>query len=84
MQKELRIMPTEGEPNVYFGFMTTTVAGFICLPTTCVVERGTEAGTSCLLLLNPANMVIVQLIHVIQGLEKKELSVGYLIRTKER
>lgn len=68
MQKELRIMPREDKPNVYLVLMTT---GFICLLMICVVERGAEATASCSVLLNATHMVIVQLIYVIQGLDKK-------------
>lgn len=59
MQKELRIMPRKDKPNVYLVLMTT---GFICL-LMC-------SGKRCLVLLNPTHMVIDQLIHLIQGLEK--------------
>lgn len=79
MQKELRIMPGEDEPNVDLVVATTV---FICLPMMYVVEAvGDEEGgaeatamtaTSCSVLCNPTHMVIVQLIHVTQGLEKKK------------
>lgn len=49
-------------------------------------EATAMAVTSCSVLCNPTHMVIVQLIHVTQGLEKKkkELSVGYLTPMEER
>lgn len=56
MQKELITVPREGKPNVLFWFLTTsTVPGFsmftddVCMS----VERGTDAGMSCPLLLTP-------------------------------
>lgn len=61
-------MPREDKPNVNLVLMT---AGFICLLMICVVARGEEATASCSVLLNPTHMVIVQLIYVIQGLDKK-------------
>lgn len=79
MQKELRIIPGEDEPNVYLVVATTV---FICLPMICVVETvGDEGGgaeatvmtaTSCSVLCNPTHMVIVQLIHVTQGFGEKK------------
>lgn len=56
------------EPNVS---LVLTTAGFICLLMICVVERGTKAAMSCQVLFKPTHMVIVQLISVIQGLDKK-------------
>lgn len=70
MQKELRT-PREDNPSASLVWMNT---GFICLLMMCAVERGAEASLSCSVLLNPTHMVIVQLIHVIQGLEEKEVS----------
>lgn len=77
MQKELRLLPREDRPNVYLVSMNT---GFICLLMICVVERG--ATTSCSVLLNPTHMVIVQLIYVIQDLDKRTIS--WLLDTDER
>lgn len=79
MQKELRIMPREEEPNVSLVLMTT---GFICLLMISVVERRAGAPTSLPALFNPAHTVIVQLISVIQGFDKRTTS--WLLDTEER
>lgn len=80
-KKELRliIMHREDKPNAYLVLMTT---GFLCLLMICAVERGAKATASCPVLLNATHMVIVQLIYVIQGLEKKKIS--WLLDTDER
>lgn len=80
MQKELRIMPREDEPNVSLVLMTT---GFICLLMVSVVERRAGAPTSLPALFNPAHTVIVQLISVIQGLDKKNYQLVTWYRGKK-
>ena len=80
MQKEVRIMPRKDKPNVYLVLMTT---GFICLLMMWKVERGADAIRSCLVLLKPTHMVIVQLIYVIQGLEKKNYQLVTWFRRKK-